>query len=301
MLPWPRNLVIGLALSVLLHMGLLALRFHPPAPPPAPAPERLEVILLNVLTRDSSQAPQALAQAASAGGGEQAQGMPRSPLPFQDGDTVIAEQVSETASGPAASASSAASRQILSRDNADSIKPVVAAPALTGQAIPTDPALEAPVPNEAREADSAAAELATLALQLSQQYAALSQRLEDNAQRPRQHYFAPSTSPWIFAEYVEQWRTAVEAIGNQHYPPQLRGRLYGSVQLTVTIQADGSLASIEVDTPSIHPEINEAARAILQRAAPFAPFSDALRREADSLSITRTWHFENDALLTRSP
>lgn len=281
-----RFLWIGLGLSLLAHAAVLALRFAPPEPPARTPPISIEVVLLNLRTPDTDEAPAALAQTAAAGGGLQDAGLPSSPLPAAP-ESVAWVPPATAEPGSDTALVTASERALLTQTRA----PIAVDPgheeragASTGFTDGQDPA-----------ATSA------LVARLQQQYAAISQRLREDGQRPRRHYFAPSTSPWIFAEYVEQWRNAVETVGNRHYPPQLQGRYYGSLQMTVLVRADGSLAGIEIDTPSIHPEINEAARAIVQRAAPFAPFPDAVRHEADILSITRTWHFENDTLSTETP
>ncbi|MGE4339890.1 MAG: energy transducer TonB [Pigmentiphaga sp.] len=281
-----RFLWIGLGLSVLVHAAVLALRFAPPEPPLRTPPMSLEVVLLNLLTDDTTETPAALAQTAAAGGGTQDAGLPSSPLPASPESEAWAPPAAAEP-GPDGGLSTASDRALLTQTRA----PVTVDP---GHDERSGAAAAFADDHDTTEADE-------LVARLQQQYAAISQRLREDGQRPRRHYFAPSTSPWIFAEYVEQWRDAVEAIGNRHYPPQLQGRYYGSLQMTVLIRADGSLAGIEIDTPSIHPAINEAARAIVQRAAPFAPFPDAVRHEADILSITRTWHFENDALSTETP
>lgn len=289
-----RHLWVGIGLSVALHAALLALRFAAPAPAPLPPQLSLEVVLLNLTTPDTPEQIQALAQTRSAGGGPNDAGLARSPLPAWSGASQLpapAAAVSPEAVAPP----TAAPRELLTR----STHPDTAATAPETAARPPDATAETSPPDTA--ATAATPDTEAMIARLTQQYAAISQRLEEASQRPRQHYFAPSTSPWAFAEYVEQWRDTVETWGNRHYPPQLRGRLYGSLQLTVRIRADGTLAGIELDTPSVYPEINDAARLIVQRAAPFAPFPDALRREADMLSITRTWHFENDALRTQAP
>lgn len=286
-----RNLWIGVAASLALHALVLTLRFGTPEPPPRPTPPRLEVVLLNFTTPDRPTQVQALAQTAAAGGGDADAGLASSPLPAW----TDAAQLPTPAATPAPAQATAADPHALAqRELLTQAADAAPAVALTERATVTS-APPAPAAPRLEPADQA-----TLA-RLTQQYAAISQRLHDAGQRPRQHYFAPSTSPWPFAEYVEHWRAAVESWGNHNYPPQLRGRLYGSLQMTVRIRADGSVAGIEFDTPSIHPELNEAARLIVQRAAPFAPFPDAVRREADVLSITRTWHFENDVLTTQAP
>ena len=40
-----------------------------------------------------------------------------------------------------------------------------------------------------------------------------------------------------------------------------------------------------------HPLLDDAARRIVELAAPFAPFPDDIRAEVDILHVTRTWNF----------
>ncbi len=294
-MPIPRrNLAIGVVASFALHAALLSLHFRtlpPPVPPPA---ESLEVVLLNVRQEAPSDVEdaQALADTAFAGGGSADEGMASSPLPAWPAPAQLPDTPPPAA--PEVDASGPEPRELITRDSADEVV----------SARDRSAPLEAdPTPDEAPPVDAEPdnAEALALAARLTQEYAALSQRLEQLNRQPRRHYFAPSTSPWMFAEYVEQWRQTVEAIGNRYYPPQLQGRIRGSLQLTVVLNADGSILDVSFDTPSVHAELNAAARTILQRAAPFAPFPDAIRQEADQLSITRTWHFENQRLSTESP
>src|SRR5690606_37558210 len=133
---------------------------------------------------------------------------------------------------------------------------------------------------------------------LAQQVAAISERIQDYNRQPRRHYFAPSASAWVYADYVEHWRNRVEEFGNAHYPDAARGRYYGSLRMTVFVRADGSVEKIEFDQPSEHDVLNQAARNIVLQAAPFAPFPDAIQRDTDIIAITRTWHFQNDAIST---
>ena len=67
--------------------------------------------------------------------------------------------------------------------------------------------------------------------------------------------------------------------------------MYGSLRVTVAIKPDGSIEEIQVDRPSEHKILNEAALKIVRLAAPYAPFPPEIRRDTDLLVITRTWTF----------
>ena len=131
------------------------------------------------------------------------------------------------------------------------------------------------------------------------QVAALAARVQQYSAEPRKQFVAPSAEASRYAAYLDAWRTRVEAVGTQHYPDEARGRIYGSLRLTVSVRADGSIADVEIDEPSPHAVLNQAARRIVQLAAPFPPFPPEIARDTDVLVITRSWHFVNDTLETK--
>ncbi len=103
---------------------------------------------------------------------------------------------------------------------------------------------------------------------------------------------SPQTRDSVFGPYEEAYRQKVEQVGRVNYPPPVEGRsLYGTVRITATIRQDGSLALIEIRQPSGSAYLDDAARRIIQMAAPFQPFTDAMRAEADLVSITRSFNF----------
>lgn len=97
-----------------------------------------------------------------------------------------------------------------------------------------------------------------------------------------------------FARYERDWRAKVERVGNENYPQEARGRLYGSVGLTVSIRADGGVESVQIDRSSGHDMLDQAAVRIVGLASPFAPFPPEISRDTDLLVITRTWFFTRD-------
>jgi protein TonB len=136
---------------------------------------------------------------------------------------------------------------------------------------------------------------------LNGQIAVLTQRIERENARPRKHFDAAAARKTAYAPYIDQWRQRIEQIGTEHYPTGVDGKSYGSVQATLTIRADGSIADITINRPSDKPLLNQAVRRIAQLSAPFAPFPAEMARQIDQLVLTRTWHFVNGALETRQP
>ena len=82
-------------------------------------------------------------------------------------------------------------------------------------------------------------------------------------------------------------------MGTLNYPEAARGRVYGSLLLSVTIRADGTVEKVSVHRSSGHALLDEAAVRIVKLAAPYAPFPPAIRKDTDIIEITRTWAFTN--------
>jgi protein TonB len=273
-------LVMALTVSIGLHMTVLAVRFVDPdflrvrsTDPP------LEIILVNAKSDTRPGKPEALAQANLDGGGANDAGRRTSPLPdsqiVRDGDALdtarrMVEQLEEEQRKLLAALKD--SLQMRPQPN----KEVVA---------------EAPVPGSQDEQSRE---------QLARAQAEIAKQVSDYQKRPRKHHFMPSTSEYRYARYVEDWRARVEKIGNENYPNEARGKVYGSLRMTVAVRKDGSVVEAAVDKSSGSPVLDRAARRIVNMAAPFPPFPPDIARDTDVLEITRTWVFTNDQLSTRS-
>ena len=131
--------------------------------------------------------------------------------------------------------------------------------------------------------------------------AILSQQVQNYNQRPRKHFDAPSTLAMRDAAYIDQWRQRVEQIGAQHYPRSADKTLFGTVQATLTIRSNGTLADVTIDRPSDQAILNQAVLRIAQLSAPYSPFPPDMAKDIDQLVITRTWQFVNGALQTQAP
>ncbi len=143
-------------------------------------------------------------------------------------------------------------------------------------------------------------ELASSALAMARLEAEISKNVEDYNKRPRKKNIGVRADEYRFAQYVEDWRLKVERVGTLNYPEAAKGKLYGSLVLSVSIQSDGSVQKIEINRSSGHKVLDDAARRIVQMASPYAPFPPDIRRDTDIVELTRTWAFtRHDALETR--
>jgi protein TonB len=135
-------------------------------------------------------------------------------------------------------------------------------------------------------------EIARLEAQISREYDAYQQR-------PRRNYIGARAAEYRFALYVDNWRLKIERIGNLNYPEEAKARkIYGSLQLTVAIKANGEVEEVHINRSSGHKILDKAAMRIVRLAAPFDAFPDNIRRDTDILHITRTWSFTRDDLLS---
>jgi protein TonB len=263
--------------SIVLHATVLATHFSPPdSARKKQKDNQMEVVLVNAKSARKPAHAQAKAQANLDGGGNTDDNRrAKTPLPASREarhDAELAEtqrRVREL---------EAQQRKLLAQ--AQSKRSVQAAPQATEQQPEPQPQVTG-------------ADLARSALAIARMEAQIERSIEEYNKRPRKKNIGARTEEFRFAQYVEDWRQKVERVGNLNYPQAARGKLYGSLLLSVTIRADGSVQDIQVDRSSGHRILDDAARRIIQLAAPFAPFPPDIRRDFDLIEITRTWTFTN--------
>ena len=134
-------------------------------------------------------------------------------------------------------------------------------------------------------------DLADLALAAMRLQAQIDRRVEEYQKRPRKRFIGARATEYRFALYEEGWRAKIERVGTLNYPAEARGKIYGSLRLTVTLRPDGTIDNVELDRSSGLKILDEAAFRILQMAAPFAAFPAEISKDTDLLVITRTWFF----------
>ncbi|MCX7898329.1 MAG: TonB family protein [Rhodocyclaceae bacterium] len=268
--PSRQRLALAFALSLLLHALILSLRFRPPERP-FQREQALDVILVNAKSREAPKQPQAKAQAHLEGGGNsEASRRAKTPLP-------------------------ASARERAGQDLLEAEKRVTELERQQRRLLEQLAAERAVAPGQAHaptsEPKPSGRELAAQALALARLEGEIAREIDAYNQRPKRKFIGARTVEYRFAQYVEDWRQKVERIGNLNYPEAARGKLYGSLILTVAIRSDGSVERVELNRSSGHKVLDEAALRIVQLSQPFAPFPESIRREVDILEITRTWTF----------
>jgi protein TonB len=99
------------------------------------------------------------------------------------------------------------------------------------------------------------------------------------------------------ATYLDGWKRRIERVGTLNFPNEARRRqLSGNPVLEVAIRANGTLESVVVRRTSGHRELDNAAVGIVRLAAPFEPFSNALRERYPVLRFAYEWQFINGQL-----
>ena len=141
-------------------------------------------------------------------------------------------------------------------------------------------------------------DLVQKSLEIARLEAQIEQNISVYQKLPRRKFIGARTKEYRFAQFIEDWRVKVERIGNLNYPEQARReKIYGKLQLSVSIHKDGSLEGIEVSKSSGKRILDAAAVRIVRLGAPYSPLPPSITRDTDILTITRTWTFtSNDRL-----
>ena len=154
----------------------------------------------------------------------------------------------------------------------------------------------APDQSRAEQLDTdqpSAARLMQQSLDMASLQPELSRQRQWQSKLPRREFISANTREYEFASYMSAWVSKVERVGNLNYPYALRRKkLHGDLVLTVGIKQNGTVESVDIMRSSGVREIDQAAVAIVQLAAPYSPLPDNITDRVDILHITRTWRFE---------
>jgi protein TonB len=276
LIPTTMSFTAALVISFFVHAVVLSIHFELPDKFQRATEQALDVILVNSKGAKKPDKAQAKAQANLDGGGNtDEERRAKTPLPVapqvREGNNLMdaRKRVAELETQQQQLMTQLASQKTIASDNR------------RNEQVPTPPAPTA----------TTGLDLATAALNLARLEGQIARNVEDYNKRPRKKFIGARVEEYRFAQYVEDWRLKVERVGNLNYPEAAKGRHYGTLVLTVIIKSDGSLDRVEINRPSGHKVLDDAARRIVEMAAPYAPFPDAIRRDTDILEITRTWSF----------
>jgi periplasmic protein TonB len=280
--------VLGAALgfSVALHAVAMAVHFSfPDAIRLKSEAQPLEVVLVNARTKERPSKAEVLAQAnLDRGGNVDEQRRAKTPLPVTEPRTPGKDLAD-------------AQRRVQQLEAQQ--QHLLAQAKESERRTPAEPPKSAPAPEPATQPSGR--DLADLSLAAMRLQAQLDRQIDEYQKRPRKKFIGANAREYRFAQYEEDWRVKVERVGTLNYPAEARGKHYGQLRLTVTIRADGSVESIELDRSSGLKVLDAAAFKIVQMASPFAAFPADIRRDTDLLVITRTWFFgQGDKIWTQA-
>jgi protein TonB len=269
-----RLLLWTLGLSLLIHLSLLTFRLAAPQ-----AYQRvfqdtpLEVTLVNAHSSDTPEQAQALAQKRLAGGGEIAQVvLSTSPLPPQPSEESGSDM-------------SASQRQIETLK----MQQMMLLSVLRQELAELQKQEVGDSPRGAREGTQEQRKR-----QLSQQLAAIEQRVQATQGAARKRYISPATEETPYAIYYDKLRRTIELKGTQHFPEAAGQKLYGKLIMVITIDSQGQLLSTELAESSGNPLLDERAIAIVRSTAPFDVFTPRMRRHADQIVVVSSFRFARD-------
>ncbi len=270
------TLQLALLVSVGVHGALLAVRIVDPEGFNRVFQDTpLEVILVNSRSGEPPEKAQAIAQASLAGGGEAKTGRATSPLPpsalIEMGDAneearKRIEQLQET------------QQQLLAQIRRELA--LLPAP---------DPQREQGNPQERAQEERRR--------QLVQLLAEIEKRINEENARPKRRYISPATREEVYALYYDALRRKIEQRGTRNFPENQGRKLYGELTMNVTVDAEGRVVETEVVRASSSKQLDRRAVAIVRAAAPYGPFTAAMRRKADQLVITSRFRFTRDDAL----
>ena len=267
------TLQLALIVSIGVHAALLMLRIVDPASFNRIFEDTpLEVILVNSRSGEPPEKAQAIAQAALAGGGDALTGRATSPLPpsalVEVGESneeahKRIEQLQDT------------QQQLLAQIRRELA--MLPAP---------DPQRDQGTPEEKAQEERRR--------QLIQLLAEIEKRINEENARPKKRYISPATREEVYALYYDQLRRKIEQRGTRNFPESQGHKLYGELTMNVTVDAEGRVIDTEVVRPSNSKVLDRRAVAIVRAAAPFGPFTSAMRRRADQLVITSRFKFTRE-------
>ena len=260
----------AIAASLLLHAALLTVRFVDPAAlnrifePPI-----LEVVMLNTTGHSKPVKSQLLAQTSMEGGGNVLTGRAAEALLVEAATPGL-----ELQNQPAAASLEAMRQQ----------QNVLLAQVREQLAALQNSAEYAADPSKLTQQEERQRRLV-------QQIAALEKDVATENARPRKRFFSPTTREAVFAAYFSELRRAIEKQGTLDFPQRDGEKIFGELTMAITVDAAGRVVATSLARTSGDAILDHHAENIVRRAAPYGPFSAAIRATADQLVFVARFRF----------
>lgn len=260
----------AIAASLVLHAGLLTVRFvDPSALDRIFQPPILEVVMLNTLGQSKPVKSQLLAQTSMEGGGNVLLGHAAAAL-LVDAATPGLEFQDQPANSSIETMREQQNLLLAQvRDQLTDLQNSAESSADPGNA----------TQQEERQR------------RLAQQIAALEKDVASENARPRKRFFSPTTREAVFAVYFSELRRAIEKQGTLDFPQRDGEKIFGELTMAITVDAAGRVVTTSVARSSGDAVLDRHAESIVRRAAPYGPFSAAIRATADQLVFVARFRF----------
>ena len=301
-------MTIAIWLSLLAHAALLSIHFKPELNKLKDSLPTLEVMLVNSKTTTKPDKADVLAQANLDRGGNTDQDRKMTsalPAVKQQKADFIAKPLAQVKSGKqAANKTEEETKEQkrvaeLEKQSQELLTQLQSTNKVESQPVQKSSTKVAETGNQETSSKTLnLQDMTASALEMDRLEALIAKQQDEYQKRPKRKFIGARTKEYKYALYVESWRQKVEKVGNLNYPEAAKNlKLYGQLQLTVSIKADGSIEAIELNRSSGSKVLDEAAKHIVELAAPYSKFPDDVRNEVDILSITRTWTFTKEDML----
>ena len=272
------RLAVSFLMALVLHAVILlgvgfAMDFKPLTHPL----ETLDVVLVNWRSETKPDEADFLAQASQQGGGESTEASKPS------------QENTGASPGPADGEDPLDQQEQMS-SVADAARELVVVEADSAELTQQITSIEQPEPPM-----PSAAQLMQESMTMAKLQPGIQRERESQSKLPRRKWISANTREYEFAAYMQAWVAKVERVGNLNYPEEIRRlKLTGDLVMTVGINLDGSVESIDIQRSSGMPQLDQAATRIVRLAGPYSPLPDTINASIDVLHITRTWRFSRD-------
>lgn len=267
------TLQLALLFSVGVHAALLTVRFVDPEGFNRVFKDTpLEVILVNARSTEPPLKPQAIAQAALAGGGEAQAGRATSPLP-PSALTEVGDSLEDA-------------RKQIQQLQEQQMQMLAQIRRELARLPPPDPQRDQGSPEARAQAEQRR--------QLVEMLAEIEKRINTENSRPRKRYVSPSTSEAVYAVYYDVLKRRIEERGTKSFPEDKGKKLYGELVMMIWVDAAGRVLETEIVQGSGQRVLDRRAQAIVRAASPFGPFSDAMRAQADQIAVVSRFRFTRE-------
>jgi protein TonB len=271
-----RTLVWALGVSVLVHAGLLTLKWVSPITfDRIFNTNTLEVVLVNSRSTQAPESPLALAQVNLAGGGQVA------------GTTLQTSPFKASVQEPSGQSLQQVEKKIetLKSEQLRLIQQLKEELSQLNSQTPT-----AASDGKANAANERQQQLAGQLAQIEKE----SQALQGG---PKKRYVGPATKEVSFARYYDKMRRTIELTGTENFPQAAGEKLYGHLTMVITLDAKGRVLETEIANGSGNPLLDKRAQAIVRGASPFDAFTPEMKRQAEQLVVVSRFQFARDETL----